>query len=85
MTTLTSNDVISAILRWPGLYETDAGARFHGMPVSEVPKQLRDCGWRNVSSLDEHDLRKIGLSIVTARYVGGVSPKRFCRVVVAKA
>ena len=83
MSTLTKDNVVSAILRWPGLYETATGRRFKGMPVSEIPRQLRECGWRNTSHLDEIDLREIGLEIVEARYVGGARPKRFCLVVVA--
>lgn len=74
---------IKAIMKWPGRYETDTGQRFWGMPVSEVPSQLIREGWRNVSHLDESDFRDMGLLIVTARYVGGTRPKRFCRVVVA--
>jgi hypothetical protein len=81
---LTKQAIIKAVLNWPGRYQTEAGGKFWGMPVSEVPKQLRETGWRNVSHLDEYDLKKLGCVIVTARYVGGVHPKRFCRVVVAR-
>ncbi len=86
MSKLNADVVRSAILQWPGLYETPDGRRFAGMPVSQVPKQLRECGWRNTSNLDEHSFgsRGLGLEIVDARYVGGASPKRFCRVVVAQ-
>ena len=65
-------------------YELESGARVWGVPVSEVPKTLRFNGWRNIPRLDEYDLKKLGMIIVTARYVSGVRPKRFCRVVVTK-
>ena len=81
---MTKDDVVRAIMQWPGRYETQAGVRFSGMPVSEVPKQLRACGWRNVSHLDQSDFIAMGLKVVTARYIGGARPKRFCDVVVAK-
>lgn len=81
--TPTKDHVVNAILRWPGRYETKAGRKFLGMPVSQVPSQMIDCGWRNVSSLDEPDFRAMGLEIVEARYIGGARPKRYCRVVVA--
>ena len=84
MTALTKDRVIEAIMKWPGRYEAKDGTIFLGMPVSQVPSQLRDCGWRNVSNLDGCDLMKMGLKIVTARYVGGVRAKRFCDVVVGK-
>jgi hypothetical protein len=80
---LTKQAVIDAIMQWPGLYETPNGKRFFGMPVSEVPKQLRECGWRRVPRMDTYYLANLGLEIVTARYVGGVHPKRFCDVVIA--
>jgi hypothetical protein len=80
---LTKENVVAAIMKWPGLYRTEDGIEFKGMPVSRVPSQLRECGWRNVSGLDKHELKKIGLDVVRARYVGGASPKRFCDVVVA--
>ena len=81
---LNAQAVVKAIMEWPGRYEDENGNIFEGMPVSQVPSQLRDCRWRNVSHLDASDFRKMGLEIVTARYVGGVKKKRFCRVVVAK-
>jgi hypothetical protein len=77
-------DVVAAIMQWPGLYEDPGGKRFQGMPVSQVPSQLRSCGWRGVPRYDQHDIRDMGLEVRTARYVGGVHPKRFCEVVVAK-
>ena len=83
MTKLTSDAVKAAILQWPGRYQSQQGAEFLGCPVSEVPARLRDAGWRNVSRVDESELQRLGLSVVTARYVGGVRPKRFCAVVVA--
>lgn len=83
MNMLTLHDaIIQAVLAWPCSYETEAGDKFIGCPVSEIPKRLREEGWRNVPRLDRHDLQKLGLTIVTARYVGGVRPKRFCDVVV---
>ncbi len=83
MTTLTAQKVIDAIMKWPGLYQTESGISFLGMPVSQVPSQLVGCGWRNVSGLRESDLQQLGLEIATARYIGGARAKRFCRVVVA--
>jgi hypothetical protein len=83
MSALTAENVKKAIMEWPGLYETAEGRRFQGMPVSQIPSQLVACRWRNVSRLDEFDLRDMGLEIVTARYVGGAHAKKFCRVVVA--
>lgn len=84
MTSIKAEDVHAAIMRWPGHYETKDGHKFQGMPVSQVPRQLIDCGWRNVSHLDASDFMMMGLEIVTARYIGGARPKRFCDVVVAK-
>lgn len=84
MNKLTKDQVQSAIMRWPGWYETESGERFQGMPVSQLPKQLIDCGWRNVSRLDRSDFRALGLEVVSARYVGGARPKRFCDVVIAQ-
>jgi hypothetical protein len=83
MSKLTADAVKAAILKWPGLYETKTGEKFYGMPVSQVPSQLVDAGWRNVSRLDGSDFSAMGLRIVTARYVGGAHAKRFCDVVVA--
>jgi hypothetical protein len=81
---LDNAGVIEAIMNWPGLYETEDGEQFKGSPVSEVPRRLLDVGWRNVSHLDdEHEMTRLGLRVVTARYVGGARAKRFCRVVVA--
>lgn len=81
---LDNDAVVAAILAWPSLYETEDGERFKGSPVSEVPRRLLDVGWRCVSHLDdEHEMTRLGLRVVTARYIGGARPKRFCRVVVA--
>lgn len=80
---LDKAEVERCVMTWPKLYETEDGSKFQGAPVSEVPARLRDNGWKNVSRFDEFDLKKMGVKIVTARYVGGVRPKRFCRVVVA--
>lgn len=83
--TLNAEAVKTAILQWSGLYEADDGRKFQGCTVSGTPKQLIDGGgWKNVSHLDEHDFRAMGLEIVWARYVGGARPKRFCQVIVAK-
>lgn len=79
---LQADDVRKAIMKWPGLYEDETGNQFLGMPVSQVPSQLIQCGWRNVSHLDQYDFKALGLEIRTARYVGGVHKKRFCEVVV---
>lgn len=84
MNTLSKEAVIKAILEWPCRYETEDGIIFLGLPVSQVPAQLICCGWKNVSRLDTSDFMKLGLEVVTARYVGGVRPKKFCRVVVAQ-
>lgn len=80
---ITKQDVVKAILAWPGRYETRGGRQFLGTPVSEVPARLRDARWRNVSHLDSSDFQKLGLEVVEARYIGGVHPKKFCQVVVA--
>jgi len=82
--TITKTDIIEAIEKWPGLYETSTGRRFRGMPVSQISAQLRECGWRCVPFYDSYEVRKLGLEVVEARYVGGVHPKRFCLVVVLK-
>lgn len=68
-----------AKMRW--LYETEQGSLFYGCPVSQLPQVLRDDGRRVVRRWDADEA---GLEIVDARYVGGVRPKRFCRVVVAQ-
>lgn len=78
---IRTTDVIEAIRVFPGLYEDQGGHRFAGVPVSQVQQLLRDAGWRNVPRIDEYDLRKMGLTVTTARYVGGARPKRFCDVV----
>lgn len=80
---LTAEVVKTAILDWPGRYAMEDGTVFLGMPASQVPSQLSQAGWRNVSRLDEYDFEKMGLQVVKARYVGGGRPKKFCRVVVA--
>lgn len=80
---LDAQAVRDAILKWPGRYETEDGRIFQGMPVSQTPSQLVDCGWRNVSRLDRSDFERMGLEVVRARYVGGARPKRFCDVIVA--
>ena len=84
MSELNAAAVKAAIMTWPGLYETRDGVKFKGSPVSQVPHQLCENGWRNVSRLDEYDLKELGLQIVEARYIGGASPKRFCQVVIAE-
>lgn len=77
-------DVLGAIRAWPGLYQTKSGRKFWGTPVSQIPKALRAQRWRGVAHLNyEPELEELGLEIVTARYVQGVHPKQFCRVVVA--
>ena len=83
MVKLNADEVRAAILAWPSLYQTEAGTFFRGETVSGTPKRLREAGWRNVSRLDRRDFEKMGLKIVTARYVGGTSPKRYCDVIVA--
>lgn len=66
---------------WP--YETEQGDRFIGCPVSQLPVLLREVGWKNVSRdySDYYALRDFGMTILTARYVGGARPKRFVHVV----
>ena len=81
---LNADEIRAAMLSWPCKYQTPGGTKFTGTPVSEVPKRLRECGWRNVSHIDEYELKKMGVTVVDARYVGGARPKRFCRVAVAK-
>lgn len=81
---LNAAAVKKAVMSWPGLYETEKGFKFKGAPVSEIPRLLRDNNWRNIPRLDKHDLKKMGLKIVEARYIGGVRKKRFCDVVVAE-
>ena len=82
---ITSQIITDAIMKWlPGWYETRDGTQFKGAPVSTIPSILRDAGWRNVSDLnDDYRLKKLGLMVEEARYVGGARPKRFCQVVVA--
>jgi hypothetical protein len=80
---LSKQDVIDATKRWPCSYESETGLRFIGATVTETPKRLIEAGWRNVSHLDESDFLEMGLRVVTARYVGGARPKRFCRVIIA--
>lgn len=60
-------------------YETREGVLVRATPVSQIPQLLRDVGWKNVPKYDAYDLRKLGLRIVDAKYVGG---GRFCPVVV---
>jgi hypothetical protein len=83
MTTLAKQDVIDAIMKWPCRYESETGLSFIGATVNETPRRLIEAGWRNVSRLNESDFLATGLRIVTARYVGGARPKRFCRVIIA--
>jgi hypothetical protein len=79
---LKKEDVTKACLKWPGLYEDRDGRRFKGTPCSEVPTRLVDDGWKRVSQYrDPYDLKQLGLTVVTARYVGGARPARFCKVV----
>lgn len=81
----TVDEIKAAILKWPGRYETEAGEVFLGCPVSQLPSQLRDAGWRNIGRdySDFYALKDYGLRVVRARYVGGARPKRFCDVVFA--
>ncbi len=85
MTTLTADKVKGAICTWPCRYQTYEGHVFIGEAVSRVPTALRNNGWRNVSRLDAHDLRQLGLEVVKAQYVGGARPTgKFVDVVVAR-
>jgi hypothetical protein len=84
MRILDQAEIRKAIMAWPGLYESRDGVQFFGMPVSQIPAQLRAEGWRNVAQFnDRRTLEKMGLMIEEARYVGGVRPKSFCNVVIA--
>ncbi len=85
MTYLTAVDVKSAIENWPSAYRTREGRVVIGERVKAVPKALIDVGWRNVSNVDEWDLKKLGLEIVDAEYVSGARPTgKFVRVVVVR-
>ena len=81
----TVDEIKAAILEWPGRYETETGEVFLGCPVSQLPSQMRDAGWRNIGRdySDFYALKDYGLRIVRARYVGGAQPKRFCDVIFA--
>ncbi len=83
---ITETHITTLVSARGALYESVHEELFIGCPVSELPKLMRDAGWRNVSRdySDRHALRDIGLRVVTARYVGGARPKRFCDVVVGK-
>ena len=82
---IESQHVIRAILKWPSRYETRDGEVVIGDAVSRVPTALRDNGWKRVPRLDKHDLKKMGLRIVQAQYVGGARPTgKYIDVVVAK-
>ncbi|MDX2277749.1 MAG: hypothetical protein NW206_20040 [Hyphomonadaceae bacterium] len=86
---ITKEDILKAVSE-PRLacvcrYEDTSGKVWIGAPVSEIASRLRDNGWRNVGRIDASDLRKLGLTVLSARYVSGVRAKRFCDVVVAQA
>jgi hypothetical protein len=81
--TLTAESVKKSIMEWPSIYQDKDGNKYWAMPVSEVPKQLRDTGWKNVPRLNHYDFKKMGLKVVEARYIQGARPKRYCDVVVA--
>lgn len=83
-TKLSKAEVLKAIETWPCPYETEAGEKFNGMRLAEVKSALVGNGWRNVSHVDAGDVRKLGLRVVRARYIGGASPKRFADEVVVK-
>lgn len=80
---LTAEAVKAAIMKWPGRYETEEGRQIWGVPVSGLATALREAGWRNVPPFDSYECKKMGLEVVSARYVGGARPKRFCEGVVA--
>ncbi len=82
---MTPEQIITAI-NGGWLYETRQGELFCGCPVSQLPAVLRAAGWRNVGRdySDVYALKDHGLKTVIARYRGGVRPKRFCDVVVAR-
>jgi len=71
--------------RWNGgIYETAEGRKIVGATVGDARKALIEAGFRNVSRLDDRDFRSMGFEIVTARYIGGARPKRFCPVLVKR-
>lgn len=83
---MTPQEIVAAIMKWPYLYETRDGKRLRGCPVSELPRVLRDAGYKNVGRgySDYYALKDHGVTLVEARYIGGVRPKKFCDVVVAE-
>lgn len=77
--------VKSAIDKFPAKYATVDGRVVVGDRVSNVASALRGAGWRNVPRLDSYDLRKLGLEVVAAEYVGGARPTgKFIEVVVIR-
>jgi hypothetical protein len=85
--TLDADKVRAAIMSWPNWpqhYETGGGRRFYGMPVALIPDLLAACGWESVQHLGERGLAKMGLTIVSARYVGSAHPNNFFRAVVGR-
>lgn len=84
---ISKEQILAALLKggcWH--YLTEGGMEFIGCPVSRVPNVMRKAGWRHLGRhwSDRSTLKEYGLTVVTARYVGGVRPKRFCDVVVVK-
>lgn len=86
MPALNAEHVKQAIMKWPGLYETNGGIKVLAVPVSQMTKQLREAGWRGLGRQfgDASIYEAFGLQVVEARYIGGVRLKAFCDVVVAR-
>jgi hypothetical protein len=82
MSKAIEKEAIAALVAKTGyLYESVHDELFIGCPVSEMPRLLRDAGYRVSRFWDAKDA---GLRVVVARYVGGARPKRHCDVVYGK-
>ena len=77
--------VSAAIDSWPCWYETRTGKAILAARLADIKKEMVEAGWRNVSRLDESDLKKMGFKIAEAQYIGGVKKTgRFISVVYEK-
>lgn len=81
---ITAEAVLDAIEAMPFNYVGEDGRMFHACPVSQVSAMLRENGWRRVPRLDDADLRKLGLTVVTARYRSFGGLKKPCLVVAGR-
>lgn len=78
---MTKHDVLKAQFFF---YQVE-GTLVRALPVSQVPSAMRELGWRNVSRLDEHALRNMGLRIAIGRYVkAGGKLAQPCKVVMGE-